>query len=411
MAGRLIGAWNPALDSNAAPLSGAQLSTYVAGTTTPKATYTDSSLGTPLANPVVADSAGRFVEIWAPDGGTYDLVWKTAGGVIIKTFSGLQALGSAATGAVARDFGADGRFNLESRGGIFEIEGGAPTPDNVGGNIRIGGWNGTQADLVTIDAASVVVTGALSGSSQRGAIGGLLLSTTGSSATFSVGLGQATDSTGSHSMVLRGVISKTTSAWASGFGAGGLDTGSIANNTWYHVYLLQRPDTGVLDAVFSTNATTPILPASYTLYRRIGAVKTNGSAQWIKFTQVGDEFLWDAAASDYTSQGIGTSPVTLTLSTPPGVSTTALFNWSYLDTTGANQYVLFSSPNQAVAAAASTYASGGPFNSSSIGGALNGSARIRTDILSQVRVVSTTGAGAAIFIKTQGYIDRRGQDD
>lgn len=170
MAGRLIGAWNPALDSNAAVISGSKLHTYQTGTTTPKATFTDASLTVPLANPVVADSAGRFPEIWSADGGTYDLDWRTAGDVIIKTFAGIQALGATATGAVTRDFGADGRFNIESRGGVTYVEAGDPSPDNTGGTARIGGWGGTQADLLTLDAATVAVTGTLPASSLKGTV-------------------------------------------------------------------------------------------------------------------------------------------------------------------------------------------------------------------------------------------------
>lgn len=46
-------------DSNGIPLAGGQLYSYAAGTTTPLATYTDSTAGTPNANPIILDSAGR----------------------------------------------------------------------------------------------------------------------------------------------------------------------------------------------------------------------------------------------------------------------------------------------------------------------------------------------------------------
>jgi hypothetical protein len=48
-------------NSNGDPLSGGKLYTYSAGTTTPKATYTNEGGATPNANPVVLDSAGRAV--------------------------------------------------------------------------------------------------------------------------------------------------------------------------------------------------------------------------------------------------------------------------------------------------------------------------------------------------------------
>jgi len=45
------------------PLSGGKLYTYAAGTTTPQATYTDASGGTPNTNPVILDSRGE-ASIW-----------------------------------------------------------------------------------------------------------------------------------------------------------------------------------------------------------------------------------------------------------------------------------------------------------------------------------------------------------
>jgi len=47
------------LDNNGAIVSGAKLFTYASGTTTKLDTYTDATLATPNANPVVCDSAGR----------------------------------------------------------------------------------------------------------------------------------------------------------------------------------------------------------------------------------------------------------------------------------------------------------------------------------------------------------------
>lgn len=36
---------------------------------------------------------------------------------------------------------------------------------------------------------------------------------------------------------------------------GALDTGTIANNTWYHVWVIQHVDTGIVDVLISANAT------------------------------------------------------------------------------------------------------------------------------------------------------------
>jgi hypothetical protein len=49
------------LDTNGNPVSGAKIHTYVAGSSTNLATYTDAALTVANANPVVCDSAGRAV--------------------------------------------------------------------------------------------------------------------------------------------------------------------------------------------------------------------------------------------------------------------------------------------------------------------------------------------------------------
>jgi hypothetical protein len=54
-------------DSNGVPLSGGLIYSYIAGTSTPQATYTDETGVTPNSNPVVLDSTGS-AEIWITSG-------------------------------------------------------------------------------------------------------------------------------------------------------------------------------------------------------------------------------------------------------------------------------------------------------------------------------------------------------
>lgn len=64
-------------------------------------------------------------------------------------------------------------------------------------------------------------------------------------------------------------------------GAGGIDTGSVANSTFYYLYIIYNPTTASVDGLMSTNPTTPTLPPGYTYYRKVGAQTTNSSAQWV----------------------------------------------------------------------------------------------------------------------------------
>ncbi len=72
------------------PLSGGKINTYAAGTTTPVATFTDSTGSVPNANPIILDSTGRYAqEIWLTLGQGYKFVVTDALGVIQFTLDNI----------------------------------------------------------------------------------------------------------------------------------------------------------------------------------------------------------------------------------------------------------------------------------------------------------------------------------
>lgn len=102
-------------DNNGIILSGGKIYSYEAGTTTPAPTYTDSTGGTPHANPIVLNSAGRVAtgEIWQPAGSSYKYVLETSAGVLIGTFDNVSAIVSGeATLANFTGNGSQTVFNL-----------------------------------------------------------------------------------------------------------------------------------------------------------------------------------------------------------------------------------------------------------------------------------------------------------
>jgi hypothetical protein len=177
---------------------------------------------------------------------------------------------------------------------------------------------GTIGNVLTSDGTNWASTAPAAGVTPNNYISNLTLSAAGSTATFGIAVGVAMDSTNAALMTLGSAYTKTTSAWAVGSGNGSLDTGTIANSTWYHVWLIQRSDTLVVDVLVSTSATAPTMPTNYNRKRRIGAMKTNGSAQWIKFIQTGDYFEWELPIQDQNNSS-GTAAFLLTLTVPPGV--------------------------------------------------------------------------------------------
>lgn len=85
-------------DSNGLPLAGGQLFTYQAGTTTPQATYTDQTGGTPNANPIILDSQG-YASMWLDQSLSYKFVLEDSNGVVQWTVD--QVVGLLTANAVS----------------------------------------------------------------------------------------------------------------------------------------------------------------------------------------------------------------------------------------------------------------------------------------------------------------------
>jgi hypothetical protein len=207
-------------------------------------------------------------------------------------------------------------------------------------------------------------------------------------------------------MTLAASISKTTGAWAVGSGNGGLDTGAIAASGWYHVYLIKRPDTGVVDVCISTSASGPTIggniPSAYTEFRRIGAMVTSSSL-WAAFLQIGDNFYWPTPANNYSGTiNIGT-PTTFALSVPSGITVEAMHNATWIANSAANSVV-------AIGALFMTITSLQALWTPSNGVIAAGHFRTMTNTSQQIQAVALAVAGT-LNIYTYGWIDRRGRDN
>jgi hypothetical protein len=232
------------------------------------------------------------------------------------------------------------------------------------------------------------------------------LSTAGSSSTFGISAGNAVDSTGLFPMALGSAYTKTTSAWAVGSASGALDTGTIANSTWYHVYLIRRPDTGVVDVIFSTNATSPTLPTNYTQYRRLGSMLTDGSAHWVQFVQVGDKFMWTAPVGDVAFSNLGLTPMNFALTVPTGFNVGAIINvyiFNLSASTSANIY----SPLQGTQLTTSPLGNAN-LTTNTAPGASSSRMEVLTDTAAHIAAVASQ-ASTQLYVVTQGWIDTRGR--
>lgn len=265
--------------------------------------------------------------------------------------------------------------------------------------------NGTNADATQVMGNfNALVTCLSSAISPRSYLSGLTLSTTGGSASFGVAVGVATSDDTTTFLKLATPLSKSMAAWAAGSAAGSLDTGSIANNTWYHVFLIGRTDTGAVDVLTSLSAAAPTLPANYTKQRRIGSMKTNGSGQWVQFTQLGDEFLWSVPTQDDAST-VGTTAALVTLNVPTGVQVSAMIFGLGTNSAAGTTWAI-TSPDQTDTLPSTAFFSGIVGTASAN---MTYSQTVRTNTSAQIRK-RASAATTWIYVNTFGWIDRRGRD-
>ncbi len=277
--------------------------------------------------------------------------------------------------------------------------------------------NGTNADATQVMANfNALLTCVNTVATPRGYVSGLALSTAGSSASYGIAVGAAASDDATTPMKLSSAYTKTTSAWALGSGNGSLDVGSIAANTWYHVFLIERTDTFVVDVLISTNATIPTLPASYSKQRRIGSMKTDGSSNWTRFIQDGDRFRWATVVTDVNVTNPGTAAVVRTLSVPLGVRVAADVSATFLAASGdpGPGAIYLSDLLQDDQQANAFVATVGGYNESNTAGhtfAAGAGGSIMTNLTQQIRsrVGVSTSANLQFIITTHGWTDTRGK--
>lgn len=197
-----------------------------------------------------------------------------------------------------------------------------------------------------------------------------------------------------------GLTKRLDATWSAGTGNGGLSSSltAPANNTWYHVFVVDI--NGAVDVLFDTSVTCAngVTDHGVDYYRRIASFKTNGSANIVKYFQFGNDFLWDVPVQDYASTST-TSAANLTLSVPTGIRVKADIN-AY----GANSAaVLITTPDQTDTAPSTTVYS----LYSSVADTEQIQMQVYTNTSAQIR--HRASGSTSLSIVTRGWSDNRGQ--
>jgi hypothetical protein len=264
----------------------------------------------------------------------------------------------------------------------------------------------------TLTAAQQSVSRTNISAALKGQIFGLTLSNNVTDATndIDIAAGEASSTeTNPVLMVLAAALTKRLdAAWAVGTGNGGLDTGSIANTT-YHVWLIQRSDTGVVDALFSTSATSPTMPSGYDRKRRIGSIlRAAGTIRGFR-QEHGNVFRLDTAVVERSSSAAYADAV-LTITVPAGINVIPILEHS-LSVIAATNTVVNIGPGGASSAAYKVLhvtSTSGEDYSTAMGTYWNAMTNTSSQIRYLVSIVSGAINGAAIT--TLGWVDTRGRD-
>lgn len=124
---------------------------------------------------------------------------------------------------------------------------------------------------------------------------GLALSASGTSSMVGIAATEAVCTAAGQTPIHLGSVTLTLNMAT--LGANGLDTGALAASTWYAVFIIAGPSGTA--ALASLSPTAPALPAGYTVFSRVGWIRTDGSASMypMAFTQAGSRVQYTVTAA------------------------------------------------------------------------------------------------------------------
>jgi hypothetical protein len=237
-----------------------------------------------------------------------------------------------------------------------------------------------------------------------------------SATTMTVAAGQARDMTNTNDIVINQAV--TINAAVNGLN--GLDSGALVANTFYAVYAVGASTKSDPTAVDPNNPSgfigvyvaggllslaanaAPTLPSGFDMYRRIGYILTDGSANILDFTQCGDgltrDMYYAAAIATNITAGASTTfaAVTTTASVPAGAVEVILKAILTADAGGTRTAAFKAALSSSSAGQAFTWAPASTVSTVTV--------RCPLDSAAQMKYLVSNGS-AAIAIDVSGYAD------
>ena len=286
-------------DNNGDPLSGGKIHTYAAGGVTPKATYTDSTMATPNANPVILDSAG-YANIWIS--GSYRIVVEDSAGVQITDTDNITSFTAGTTNATF----SDASFTLQddadpTKQVVFQLSG-----IGTGTTVTLTAPTGNGTLARTSDVIGIV------GSARNAR-----MSVTSAAATATFTADEIVVETALGSDVKK-LANFSQAVNLASNGAGGMDTGSAPTNGFVSLYAIAKADgtTSILACNVTTSSGSIYaganMPTGYTYSALISTWPTDGSSRFKVGFQM-DRMLWFAKTNVLSTASPATSYTAISL--------------------------------------------------------------------------------------------------
>jgi len=199
--------------------------------------------------------------------------------------------------------------------------------------------------------------------------------------------------------------------WVEGTNQGGFPSGlTLTADTWYHVFVITKPN-GFTDAGVdsATDATNLLADATdYIDYKRTGSILVDGSSNIIDFVQtltIGQRLTYWKVDQQISNSNPGISAVTRAISTPLGIQVLAhLAVYLDSDDSSANINGRIYAVDEPVGTDFNHNIQAGYIATTDVAGSSD--IMVKTDLLSQIKyIITATSAGTRMQIETRGWIE------
>ena len=184
-------------------------------------------------------------------------------------------------------------------------------------------------------------------------------------------------------------------------GVNGRESGLTESaNIWYYIWAIGKEDGTVATLLTTVASAVTTLPTDYFYKGLLGAVRNDGSSNFVNFFQRGTHVTRATLTSLNAGTAANFTAVALGPAVPPNATAVDLFLYCYSTTDGTNPVVTVASEGATTVPTYDGYSAGGYLSNGY--GHYGGHARVLLTTAQQVKYFTTASGGASIY--TNGWV-------